>query len=371
MLANLPDETTQLLIDICTGSPPASTEIDNTPGTPAGKGSYLSYLALNRGQASAPDSIPPPSPTSTARPIEEAKASQRRQGSVIETPRTASPAPPSILTAKPKPEKKTSPRQYFSHFVDNNEKFVVFLEAVALHRWSQSVDESPSSNGLHAETVPPLDEEADKLDQIAVWNTLLELYLTLSQKEGEKSPLRGKALRLLQSETIPYGPTHALILCSTRGFTPGLVLLWEKLGMYEDILRFWIDQEKEGQVPGASAQVLRYLDLYGPQHPHLYPLVLRFLTSSPHLLSRHTEELERILECIDKEKIMPPLGVIQVLSRNDVTSVGLVKQWLLSRIKESDDEIQAVRSLFLLQHEHSSLTYFSVFLGSPTDQLVS
>ena len=50
----------------------------------------------------------------------------------------------------------------------------------------------------------------------------------------------------------------------------------------------------------------------------------------------------KMLEYIDEENIMPPLSVVQVLSRNGVASVGLVKQWLVSRIKESRDEIDTV-----------------------------
>jgi hypothetical protein len=76
------------------------------------------------------------------------------------------------------------------------EEFVVFLETVALRRWNQSVDDQkPGSIGLYstrnaggiadnAEELDKVDsnqdEDAlDKADQIAVWNTLLELYLTL------------------------------------------------------------------------------------------------------------------------------------------------------------------------------------------------
>ncbi|THH06272.1 hypothetical protein EW145_g4204 [Phellinidium pouzarii] len=348
MLANLPDETTQLLIDICVGSTPQPVDAED-PTSPkknstAGP-SYLSYLALSRG---GPTNVPgvstPTSPsTATAKQFEESKQTVRRTNSLHETLRSASPAPPSILSAKPKIEKRPSPRQYFSHFVDNMDKFIVFLEAVALRRWGQSVDNTPLSA---TELQPaPLDEEADNYDQVAVWNTLLEIYLTLSENEGEENHLRAKALALLQSDTIPYDPTHALMLCATRDFTPGLVLLWERLGMYEDVLRFWIAQETEAHTPGASAQVLRALFNYGEKQPQLYPLALRFLTSSPELLSRHAEELEGVLERIEREKIMPPLGVLQVLSRNGVTSVGLVKHWLLTRIKESRNEIQTDQQL--------------------------
>jgi vacuolar protein sorting-associated protein 11 len=233
------------------------------------------------------------------------------------------------------------------------DNFVVFLETVAKRRWAQSVDDSET---ITATTIvsspidPPADEQADKEDQVAVWNTLLELYLTLPAPESADSSektspdvLRDKALRVLKSDSIPYDPMHALILCSSYGYTPGLVLLWEKMEMYEDILRFWMDRDNEGKTPEASSQVVHHLNLYGPTRPHLYPLVLRFLTSSPELLSRHTADIGMVLEHIEKEKIMPPLGVIQVLSRNGVASVGLVKQWLMIRIKESREEIHTVR----------------------------
>jgi len=196
----------------------------------------------------------------------------------------------------------------------------------------------------------PEDEQTDDVDQVAVWNTLLELYLTLplpgtddkaKLREDERA-LREKALRLLNSETIPYDPTHARFLCSSCGYTQGLVLLWEKMGLHEHVLRFWMDRDKEGTTPGASAEVVQRLKLYGAIRPHLYPLVLRYLTSTPELLSRHTADVADILEHIDTEKIIPPLGVTQVLTRNGVASVGMVKEWLITRIKLMREEIDTV-----------------------------
>jgi len=159
--------------------------------------------------------------------------------------------------------------------------------------------------------------------------------------------MREKAMRVLRSDVIPYDSMHALILCSTHGFTLGLVLLWEKKGMYEDVLRFWMDKDREGNTPGASQKVIDHLMEYGHGHPHLYSLVLRFLSSTPELLKRHQDDLKDVVEYIDEEGIMPPLGIIQVLSRNGVTSVGLVKEWLIRRIMASGAEVQNVGCFFL------------------------
>lgn len=342
MLESLPEETTQLLIDLCTSS--GQDAEDETPVTPQRQGSvtgpsYLSYLALNRAALPVPpaissDNIIPPSPSVKTVKLGDATP---RGDSIDEASRPSTPPPPPLPAKPPSPvAKRLSPRLYFPHFVDHVDHFIVFLETVAERRWGQSVD-GPAT--------PCADEETDKEDQVAVWNTLLELYLTPDSSEKSSSDaLKDKALRVLKSSVIPYDPTHALILCSSHGYTPGLVLLWEKMGMYEDILRFWMDRDKEGNA-GASSQVVLHLNTYGPTRPHLYPLVLRFLTSSPELLSRHTDDIAAVLEHIQAEKIMPPLGVVQVLSRNGVASVGLVKQWLMTRIKESREEIHTVRTL--------------------------
>lgn len=137
--------------------------------------------------------------------------------------------------------------------------------------------------------------------------------------------------------------------------------------MYEDVLRFWMERDQEGSTPEASKEVVRHLKLYGPSHPHLYTLVLRFLTSSPDLLSRHMDDVKEIIQYIDKEGIMPPLGIIQVLSRNSVASIGLIKEWLIERIKGERAEIQAVSSWFAIFDCH---LWLSSRLGPRMDQFI-
>jgi vacuolar protein sorting-associated protein 11 len=331
-------------------------EVPSAPVPKAATGpSYLSYLALTRGNAALGGSTETPSsPTTMAHTMTQPTGrsdSPALQGSIQEGSRTNSPRPSVTTTRLPPPVRRPSPQLYFAHFVDHPARFVRFLEAVALRRWGQSVEES---SGTAPSSYTDVSDD-DRSEQTAVWNTLLELYLSLSAnkdsvgmsrlRDKDNRPLHNMVIRLLQNDRLPYDPTQALIVCSTHAFTPGLVLLWEKMGMYEDVLRFWMDKDKEGSDPEASTQVLRHLNIYGPTHPHLYPLVLRFLTSNSGLLSRHISDLALVLEHIDTEKIMPPLGIVQVLSRNSVASVGLVKHWLMARIQDSQNELQAVSTL--------------------------
>ncbi|KAG6333301.1 hypothetical protein ID866_5788 [Astraeus odoratus] len=357
LLDHLPEETTQLLIDLCTmtGHLPDDSSTAQPTVTHTKAPSYLSYLALSRAPAVPPTlsggddathaklSGPAKEQDTVESGVEEDK------GSRIGGHSRGASTPPRGLThtnGETQASRRPSPTIFFAHFVDHPVHFVRFLETVARRRWGQNLEGTVAMEFTGAE-----EEELERRDQAAVWNTLLELYLTENQGEKQK-----KALQLLRSSHLPYDATHALILCSSYTYTPGLVLLWEKMGMYEDVLRFWMDQHNSGvrvaiEADGSgalstpSAQVIKALRQYGPTHPYLYPLVLRFLTSTPELLSAHQADLEEILDHVECEHIMAPLNVVQVLSRNSVASVGLVKGWLMRRIAEGREEIATDRQL--------------------------
>lgn len=341
LLQHAPEATTELLIDLCSGTLGkksahahihSSLEDAKTANGGGTGGAVLSYLpGVNRlFGADGRESPPQQAPDTGGEPKES-------PGEVEEAP---SYIPP-------------SPRQFFAHFVDHRELFVHFLEDVAFALWGQKVDPSaqrPSGPIPRRDSASAAVIDDKLVDQRAVWNTLLELHLD-SAATGDTSG-KDKALALLASaDSIPYDPMHALVLCSFSGFTDGLVGLWESLGMYEDVLRYWMEKDVESAEgkgdtdgPKPSDEVMRYLDLYGPENPSLYPMVLRYLTSSAAILSRHQDAVPGILETIDAERIMPPLAVVQLLSRNGIASVGTVKSWLRSKVEETRQEIEAVSS---------------------------
>lgn len=369
LLQHEPGATTDLLIDLCNGDlgkkPLESTtnldEVKDSNTTSSGP-TALTYLGLNRVQELFGGEN-----QSQGKGIKDGgltSASEKPGAGIVERKPTANDNSPN--TAKVEeipPYTPPSPTQFFAHFVDHRDHFVRFLEAVADSLWGQSVTNTspiptvgklPNVNGNVSTTDP---DDAVESDQREVWNTLLELYLiTIQSSDPETAKIsRLKALNLLlRSAEIPYDPMHALILCSTSGFTDGLVGLWESMGMYEDVLRFWMDKDKasmsingqnntDERLP--SDEVLRYLDLYGPTNTHLYPLVLRYLTSSPHILSRHPKQLAQLLSHIDDYHIMPPLAVVQLLSRNSVASVGSVKDWLKAKVEETKQDVESDKHL--------------------------
>ena len=253
---------------------------------------------------------------------------------------------------------KPNPQRYFSDYINHASDFIRFLETVAWKRWNQRVESrSPRTHSQLLDKPLPLDhhkrtQDTEYLQQQAVWNTLLELYLDSENGSNETDQNDGqqKALSLLDAiALLPLDPVHAMMLCSHFNFEAGLISLWQRYGMYEEIARYW--KQKMDDSPDANMQLdgrtpaenlLHYLHMYGPVRPQLYPLVLRYVTSSPLILHRHGEEIRDILNTIDCDHIMPPLAVLQLLSRNEVTSVGVIKTWLRSQIEGTAQNLHSV-----------------------------
>ena len=428
LLAELPDETTDLLIQLCSGAFQPVQEQNSTAAVAAaaangsvGKSAaaaYLSYLqvgAFSSGGAAAgatsgrtgvtggaasagantgnatPNYVSNRNSSATIEPyhVDGSKRNSALPGADADTSALKEDEEDK-MEAYPPP----SPRVFFAHFIQHPTHFIRFLETVALARWGQTVNmdvHAPSHNPLSLESAVedntegddqddldsevaqalrelglPADsayENQDISDQKSIWNTLLELYLASSKAGADSFGLDGaqrahrreRALHLLeQHDALPYDVSHALMLCSMEGFTEGLVLLYERMGMYEDVLRFWMDAEDGGAEHDEppSCKVITALNKYGHVRPHLYPIVLRYLASSEAILSRHTADLMGVLDHIEAQGLMSALEVVQALSRAGVASVGLVRDYLARSIKrERDDTARDMVEIEQYRHE--------------------
>jgi hypothetical protein len=182
--------------------------------------------------------------------------------------------------------------------------------------------------------ISSLREEDEDRQQAAVWDTLLELYLSPLTPNRQST---AKALKVLGArDVLPYDATRALLVCTESGFKDGLILLYEQLGMYDDIIRFMVDSD-------ASAEVVTALKRYGPVRKYLYKLVLRYLTGSAELLSRHQQDVVDILDEVEREGVMYPVEVVKILSRGGAASIGLVREYLKRSLEREKGEIDSVR----------------------------
>ncbi|KWU41691.1 hypothetical protein RHOSPDRAFT_22507, partial [Rhodotorula sp. JG-1b] len=332
LLAHEPDLTTDVLVEICCGAEVASTldegRIRSIKVDPASS-VVVRKSSTNGGYDVPDDAASTKSPTATEP--------------------TSSPLP--------------SPRAFFAHFVDHPHQFIVFLEQVLQRRFGKSVEAlvlPPSSSFTGTEAPLPavadLAEPSDvrqgaTRDEQVLWNTLLELYISAAAASGGGDDHGGKfearAVKLLRCrDQVPYDETQALLVCTTNGFEEGFVLLYELLGMYEEIVQYWIDaSDAQPTQASLSSRIIRLLRRYGRACPSLYRLVLSHLTSSSELLSRHQADVVEILDEIDERRIMPAIQVVQLLSKNNTASLGLVREYLKRQLLADKQDTESDQAL--------------------------
>lgn len=248
-----PRATTQVLIDLCCGSlqqepaPPRTGDTRDEKGAGSSKG-YLSYLAYGTASepvastsSSSPASRLPSVPTTEEKHDRTVDGAHAGRKSGLNGDDFGAETSSSIVE-----HDLPSPRLFFAHFVDHPDNFITFLESVAARRYGKSIDQVPSATtkGKASARKSPSKEDDDDVqarEEQAVWNTLLELLISHEPDHNSaysQDALRSKALRLLNlRDSVPYDETQALLVCSTRAFEPGLILLYEKLGMYDEIIR--------------------------------------------------------------------------------------------------------------------------------------
>ncbi|UZJ57453.1 hypothetical protein CBS101457_006773 [Exobasidium rhododendri] len=377
MLDTIPRQTTDLLIELCSGAfqpvitaKGAGIDASKIGQNKSAAAAYLSYLqvggfgksAVGAGEAekSGPSTV-------TSMNRDEAEA-QNGNGTDQTVPTLAD----DDATAYSVP----LPRLYFAHFISHPREFERFLETVALARWDQSIEEDArkeggeKAEGEYDVGVAEINFDGfstegeyvdnDRREQMSIWNTLLELYLTSARaasSAGHTSTLdgaqrlaqKGKAVRLLrQFKHLPYDISQALVVCSQEDFTEGIVLLYERMGMHEDILHLYMDQTSQDNPVKAeegARHLMECLSRYGPHEPHLYPILLRYFASSEKLLSRNQTDLEVILDHIEDERLMSPLEIVQTLSKKGVASVGLIRSFLIRSIQAQQIDIETNEKL--------------------------
>jgi len=241
---------------------------------------------------------------------------------------------------------KSRPQEFIHIFVDHPIELQNFLEYIVKHE-------------------PDCD--------VVVYNTLLELYLrdyNLVPNEREEEEPGGEsstsglgmagqsgaeyeaacqvakeknqeaALALLRNPGSKYDDDHALCLVQMFNFQPGMLYLYEKLKLYNEIVQHHMETNEYPAILGACKK-------FGHIDPNLWVQVLSYFA-----LKDDAEEagdchkwIMDVLNNIEREKLLPPLLVVQILSQNDKTPLAVVKDYITRRLKEERTLIEGDQAL--------------------------
>lgn len=308
LLNYLPNETTQILIDVFTGvyKPKKSLSVLDSlvsPVTNASKypliTSYHQFVSFMNPSASDEDSI-----------RSDLKIDQ--------------------LTPTYQPPK---PRIIFSSFVNHDYEFVIFLEACI---------ESYDKFGGNPQ---------DKNDLL---NTLYEMYLTISVQANDNADTQHlwteKAIKLLQSRTnwTDEDKLSALLISNIYGFNEGEMIIREFTDNRDSPLEgFELDLFRTAIFANDILKSFEIVKEYGKKQPELYRLSLTTYSSNDRYMKTLGEErMKELLTIIEENELLTPLEVLDcvITGEKDLkplanVKLGLVKDYLLRNIENQKQGI--------------------------------
>ncbi|GFP83277.1 vacuolar protein-sorting-associated protein 11 homolog [Phtheirospermum japonicum] len=239
-----------------------------------------------------------------------------------------------------------SPVDFLNIFVHYPQSLMEFLEM-----YTNKVNDSPA--------------------QVEIHNTLLELYLshdldfpTLSQtgnnennglrsngkiysddasEEKDRLKRRQKGLLLLKSAWPPeqeqplYDVDLAIILCEMNSFKEGLLHLYEKLKLYKEVIACYMQAHDH---EGLIACCKRLGDSGKGGDPSLWADLLKYFGE---LGEDCSKEVKQVLTYIERDDILPPIIVLQTLSRNPCLTLSVIKDYMARKLEQESKLIEEDR----------------------------
>ncbi|KAI9206228.1 uncharacterized protein BJ171DRAFT_43595 [Polychytrium aggregatum] len=253
---------------------------------------------------------------------------------------------------------RCAPERFIHLFVQKGSKWCLqFLERILEKRWGITSRDTrkgqsgwpggaeTASGAADSSTAVPLEENGEEQSLRIACHTLLELYVSNCTQiiEGstetvtlenagaavdwnEKAQFEQKAMNLLRHPKSQIDLDHALVLCKTHKFRAGILYLYERLGMYRDILQYYMDI-------GDSASLMETCSKFGDADSTLWTLALSYYSEKGTGPIENRQELLNVLENIDRRNLLAPLQVVQVLAKNSTITIGMVRDYLIKRVE--------------------------------------
>jgi len=243
-------------------------------------------------------------------------------------------APPSSLasssSASPLPNPlaqhdKAHPDDFIHFFVDQPQHLERFLETVAQERKCSTV----------------------------IYNTLLELYLKQtvddglasqeskgevkssstpsSSSERDVTALHAKIMALLKNQESKYDVAHALVLTKTYNFEKGVLFLYSKLKLYHEILQHHMER-------GQHSRIITACRKYGDEDSSLWVSALSYFAGKKEVCE---DEIVQVLDNIERDSLLPPLMVIQILSQSTTKPLAVLKDYIVRTLQQENNIINA------------------------------
>jgi tetratricopeptide (TPR) repeat protein len=186
----------------------------------------------------------------------------------------------------------------------------------------QYLDKDVENHKLLNDVQPTSNDSSKELEYIYDIMPPNELYKSLSYKQ--------RCLEILENPESNYDTEHILVLVQTKNFKEGVLKMYERLGLHYDIIQYYMDQKDYENVINCCMK-------YGHLDSNLWVQVLNYFSKNDHDDSYvdSNEYISRILQKIEKDNLLPPLLVVQILAKNgSKTQLHTLQEFLCTRIAQ-------------------------------------
>ena len=173
------------------------------------------------------------------------------------------------------------------------------------------------------------------------WNTYLELFLrrdlveqALKESLGDECTeemiedvYSKEALEILMNPRYEYDDDQALILVQMYDFKEGKLFLYKKLQMHAMLLKYYMEL-------GDTEKVIDVCKQFGHQDESLWIQLLTFYAEMDDI---NIPQLLEVLQYINDTKEVPPLMVLQILSRNKQLNLQVIRSFVVQCIREKQE----------------------------------
>ncbi|XP_022806826.1 vacuolar protein sorting-associated protein 11 homolog [Stylophora pistillata] len=140
-----------------------------------------------------------------------------------------------------------------------------------------------------------------------------------------------------------YDIDHALVLAQMHHFKAGILYLYEKAKLYQQILHYHMEQNEYSHVIDTCKK-------YGTSDPSLWVQALSYFAR------RETDcksQIMEVLSYIDRGNLMSPLLVLQNLAYNSTATLAVVKDYIIHRL-QMEDELIANDERYIRQYREET-----------------
>ncbi|KAI8902900.1 hypothetical protein BC833DRAFT_571048, partial [Globomyces pollinis-pini] len=141
---------------------------------------------------------------------------------------------------------------------------------------------------------------------------LLDIQLSLYSANVSNIIWKNKLLKFLNSQNVQYDLENALVLCKQHEFDEGVLILYEKLELYDDCLSHHMRNQD-------LTNILATCHKFGDKQPGLWTRAFEFCAQSDLGMDVNAEtspKLIQILDELEKRKLLSLVEIIQLLSKN-------------------------------------------------------